>query len=70
MAEDNNKLLYQYAGFAMQLLAGLGLAAFIGWWIDKKIATSFHLLIWLLPLLVLLVMIWKVVRDTSKKRNQ
>jgi hypothetical protein len=59
--------LMQYAGYASQLLVGLGLAAFAGRWIDRKIAAGIPILIWLLPLLLLIVMILKVIKDTSKK---
>jgi len=59
--------LAQYAGFAVQLAAALILAVYAGMWLDKKIALEFPLLIWLLPLLVLIVMLIKVVKDTSKK---
>lgn len=59
--------LMQYAGYAAQLAAGLGLAVWAGMWIDRKIAIGFPLLIWLLPLLLLIGMMIKVIKDTSKK---
>lgn len=59
--------LMQYAGYAAQLLVGLGLAVWAGIWLDKKIHIGFPLLIWLLPLLLLIGMMIKVVKDTSKK---
>ncbi len=65
--DDGRKLLLQYAGFATQLLVGLGLGVFIGHWIDKKISIPIPVFTWLLPLLILLVMFWKVMKDTSKK---
>jgi len=57
----------QYAGFAAQLAVGLLLAVYAGMWLDKRIAISIPLLIWLLPLLLLIGMLIKVVKDTSKK---
>lgn len=65
--DDGKKLLLQYAGFATQLVVGLGLGVFIGHRIDKKISISIPVFTWLLPLLILLVMFWKVMKDTSKK---
>lgn len=59
--------LMQYAGYAVQLAAGLGLAVWAGMWVDRKIAIGFPLLIWLLPLLLLIGMMIKVIKDTSKK---
>lgn len=57
----------QYAGFAAQLAAGLLLAVYVGMWIDKRAGINIPLLIWLLPLLLLIGMLIKVVKDTSKK---
>jgi hypothetical protein len=47
----------------------LGIAAFAGykadqWWIQK-----FPLLVWLLPLAVLCIMIFKLVKETSKRKQ-
>ncbi len=68
MKNEGNNLLNQYAGLAMQLLVGLGLAAFAGIWIDKKINVGFPLLVWILPLGVLIIMILKAVKDTSSNK--
>ena len=67
--KNSNKILYQYAGLGAQLLVSLGLAVFIGLKADEKFHFSFPLLVWLLPLLVLIGMIYKIVRDTSKKNE-
>ncbi len=67
MKERPNDPLMQYAGYAAQLAVGLGLAVWGGWWADGKINIGFPLLIWLLPLLLLIGMMIKVVKDTSKK---
>lgn len=65
--KSNKALLLSYAGFAFQLMAALGLATYAGWWIDKWIKWNFYLFIWLLPLIVIIGMIVKVIKDTSKK---
>ena len=57
----------QYAGLATQLAVGLFLATYAGMWADKKIGIHIPLLVWLLPLLLLIVMMIKAGRDTSKK---
>jgi hypothetical protein len=66
--KDNKNLLLQYSGLAFQFLAVIGAAVFIGYWVDKKMAIKFPLLIWLLPLLAIIGMIIKVVKDTSIKK--
>lgn len=59
----------RYAGLGMELLAGLVLSIYGGGWVDKKIAFSKPVMIWLLPLLVLMALLVKLVRDTSKKND-
>jgi hypothetical protein len=65
--EDGRRLLLQYAGFATQLVVGLGIGVYAGYWLDKKIGGSVPVFTWLLPLLILLILFWKVMKDTSKK---
>ncbi len=64
---NSQNSLMQYAGYAGQLAIGLILAVYAGMWIDKQIAIRIPIFIWLLPLLLLIVMLIKVVKDTSKK---
>lgn len=59
--------LLQYAGLAAQLAAGLLLTVYLGKWIDTKTGLTIPILIWLLPLLFLIGVLIKVVKDTSKK---
>ena len=56
----------QYAGFAAQLLVSLGLSVAIGIWIDKHFLKSMPWFVWLLPLIILIGLIIKVIKDTSK----
>lgn len=65
---DSNRLLWQYAGLATQLLITLGLAMYIGNWLDQKLGWHSALLVWILPVLVLLVTLYKLIRDTSNKK--
>jgi ABC-type polysaccharide/polyol phosphate export permease len=65
---ESNRLLWQYAGLATQLLISLGLAMLVGGWIDKKIDWHMSLLVWLLPLLVLMATLFKLIKDTSNKK--
>lgn len=65
---DSNRLLWQYAGLATQLLLTLGVALYLGEWLDKKIGWNLSLLVWLLPLVVLLATLIKLIKDTSNKK--
>jgi chromate transport protein ChrA len=66
--KDSNRLLWQYAGLATQLLITLGLAIYIGMWLDKKIGWQGAFLVWILPLSVLIVTLFKLIKDTSNKK--
>lgn len=67
MASNKNNSLMHYAGMATQLLVGLGLTTFLGIWLDKKRTSSAPLFIWLLPIVLLLGILVKIIKDTSKK---
>ncbi len=59
----------RYAGMGAQIFVSLGLAVFAGYKADKWLNTSLPLLVWLLPFLVLCLMIYKLIQDTSKKNK-
>jgi F0F1-type ATP synthase assembly protein I len=65
--KERNALM-QYAGYAAQLAAALIIGVLLGMWIDKQINIGFPILIWLLPLVILIGMLIKVVKDTSTKK--
>ena len=65
--KPDNRLVYKYAGLATQLMVSQGLALFLGLKVDKWMAIKTPLLVWLLPLLVLVIVIWQIIRETSKK---
>jgi chromate transport protein ChrA len=64
---SNNRLLYQYMSFATQLIVSLGIAVYVGLLADRWIKAVIPLLVWILPLIVLITLIVKVIKDTSKK---
>ncbi|MEJ7683499.1 MAG: AtpZ/AtpI family protein [Segetibacter sp.] len=65
--KGNDRLLLRYLGFGTQIMVSLALAVFVGLKLDKWLSFSTPLLVWILPLLILTVMIWQVIKDTSKK---
>lgn len=65
-SKSNQKLVWQYAGLATQLLLGLGLMLWVGARLDQYFAFKGQFLVWILPLLLLLGLFVKVIRDTSK----
>jgi hypothetical protein len=65
--KPDNSLLWKYAGFASQLAVALTLAVFIGIKTDKWIGLKNPLLVWILPLLIIGALIYKVIKDTTPK---
>lgn len=66
---SGNNILWKYAGMGAQILVSLGLAVFIGLKLDAWIGASFPILVWVLPLLVIIGLIVKTIKDTSKQKN-
>jgi Na+/glutamate symporter len=66
-SKSNKQFLLEYAGLSFQLLSLIGLAVYAGYYFDKWIKIGFPLFVWLLPLIAIIGMIIKVIKDTSKK---
>ncbi|MBS1760444.1 MAG: AtpZ/AtpI family protein [Bacteroidetes bacterium] len=64
----NNGYLWRYAGLASQLLVAIGLAVFIGFEGDKKLNSS-PLLVSILPLIVLIIIFYKLIKDTENPKK-
>jgi hypothetical protein len=60
----------RYAGLGAQIFVSLGIAVFAGYKLDRWLKISLPLLVWLLPLLVLIAMIYSLIRETSKRKQQ
>jgi len=65
--KETNSELLKYAGMGMQFLLSIALGIFIGSKSDKWLNFSFPLLVWLLPLLIIIGLTIKIIKDTSKK---
>ncbi|MER3463663.1 MAG: hypothetical protein C4329_03825 [Chitinophagaceae bacterium] len=59
----------RYAGLSGQIIVSLGIALFIGYKLDYWINIKIPVFIWLLPLVVLSMMIYKLIKDTSKDKD-
>ena len=67
-SKEGNDLL-RYAGLGGQIFVSLGLAVFAGYKADGWVNAPIPLLVWILPLAVLSMMIYKLIKDTSKRKN-
>ena len=66
--KNNNKDLWRYAGLTTQIFAGLALGVFIGIKCDEWFAFSFPVLVWVIPLAILVSIIYKLIKETGKKK--
>lgn len=66
--QRKNNDLMRYAGLGAQLFVSLGLAVFAGYKGDNWLKPGIPLLIWVLPLAVVSVMIYKLIKETSKQK--
>jgi hypothetical protein len=66
--KNDNRLLLKYAGLATQLFIAVGLAVYLGIKIDSWLALKNPIFVWVLPLIVISAIIYKVIKDTSPKK--
>ena len=59
----------RYIGLGSQLMVALGFSIWAGLWLDRRTGISVPLLVWILPLLVIAVTIYKLVKETAADRN-
>jgi hypothetical protein len=67
-SRSNSSELMRFAGLGAQIFATLGIAVFAGYKLDKWLHISLPLLVWLLPLIAVSATIYKLVKDTSKRK--
>lgn len=60
----------KYASLATQFLVSIGLAVFLGLKADAWLKFSIPLLSWLLPLLVITASLYKIFKETSRKKDE
>ena len=68
-SNKNYSDLLRYASMGTQIFVGLGLAVFVGLKADKWLKISAPLLVLILPVIVLVGIIYKIVKETSKQKD-
>ena len=67
--KSNSQDVMHYAGLGAQIFVSLGIAVFAGYKLDDWLNINFPLLVWALPLAVLCLMIYKLIKETTKRKN-
>ena len=68
MKKKVDNYLLRYAGLATQFLIGIGLMVFGGLKADEYFKFGMPLLVWILPLLLIISVIIKIIKETSSKK--
>ena len=68
-SNNNYSDLLRYASMGTQIFVALGLAVFVGLKADKWLKISAPLLVLILPVVVLVGIIYKIVKETSKQKD-
>ena len=68
-SKKNYSDLFRYGSMGTQIFVALGLAVFIGLKLDEWLKISAPLLVILLPVIVLTGIIYKIVKETSRPKN-
>jgi hypothetical protein len=64
----NNRDLVRYAGLATQMFVALGVSVYFGLKLDEWLDISFPVFVWVIPLLVIVGLIYKVIKDTGTRK--
>jgi len=64
-----NSDVMRYAGLGAQIVVTVGAAVFAGYYLDKWLKISFPLFLVALPLIVICSMMYKLIKETSKKKE-
>jgi uncharacterized membrane protein len=62
--------LMRYAGLGAQIFVSLGIAVFAGYKGDEWLKVPIPLLVWVLPLLVVCMLMYKIIKETSKPKEK
>jgi F0F1-type ATP synthase assembly protein I len=59
--------MLRFASLGTQFLAAILVTAWLGVWLDKRFAFTTPMFVWLLPLLTIIGLLIKVVKEASQK---
>lgn len=65
---DGRRELLRYAGLSSEVVAAVVVSVYLGIKADKWLRVSFPLLTWVLPLLVIVILTIKLVKESSRKK--
>jgi len=66
---SNRRELMRYAGLSSEVCASVGISIYLGIKADKWLRVSFPIFSWALPLLVIVALIIRLVKESSRKKD-
>ena len=69
-SKTDNSQLWKYSGMVMQFFTAIGLTVWLGILTDKKLNAKIPIATWVFPLLAIIGIIIKVIRDTSVNKDK
>ncbi len=58
-----------WLGLGTRFVVSIGLGLWAGSWLDKRLGSSMPLLIWIVPLVLIAVTLFRVVQQTSRRND-
>ncbi len=67
-ANNSKNIMAAYGSLAAQFLVGTAVTVYGGIWIDKKINAKTPVFTWVLPLLFIIGMLYKIIKDNTSTK--
>jgi hypothetical protein len=70
MNDNNSKnIMQEYAGLSAQFAVGTAVTVYSGIWLDGKLGFHKPVFTWLLPLIFIIGMLYKIIKDNTTKKD-
>lgn len=61
--------MQEYAGLSAQFAVGTAITVYAGIWLDSKMGLRKPIFTWLLPLIFIIGMLYKIIKDNTTKKD-
>ena len=70
MKENNSRnIMKEYAGLSAQFAVGTAITVYAGIWLDEKMGLRKPIFTWLLPLVFIIGMLYKIIKDNTTNKD-
>jgi hypothetical protein len=68
-ANNSKSMMQEYAGLSAQFAVGTAITVYAGIWLDGKMGLRKPIFTWLLPLLFIIGMLYKIIKDNTINKD-